>query len=109
MTGRVVLVTGAARGIGAATVRRLVGGGDKVVAVDSCAGEDSGLPYPLATREDLDALASAHGDAVITHVADVRDRGALQCAVDLGLHHWGRIDAAVSAVVVMIRRPPRRD
>ena len=101
MTERVVLVTGAARGIGAATVRRLVERGDKVVAVDSCAGEGSELPYPLATREELDALVTSYGDAVITHVADVRDRKALQGAVDVALDRWQRIDAAVAAAAII--------
>ena len=101
MTERVVLVTGAARGIGAATVRRLVERGDKVVAVDSCAGEGSELPYPLATREELDALVTSYGDAVVTHVADVRDRNALQGAVDVALDRWQRIDAAVAAAAII--------
>lgn len=101
MSGRVVLVTGAARGIGAATVRRLVAGGDRVVAVDSCQGEGSGVPYPLATREELDELVATCGDAVVAQVADVRDRGGLQAAVDLALDRWGRLDAAVAAAAVI--------
>lgn len=101
MTQRVVLVTGAARGIGAATVRRLVENGDNVVAVDSCAGEGAQLPYPLATREELDALVTSYGDAVVTHVADVRDRNALQSAVDVALDRWERIDAAVAGAAII--------
>ena len=101
MTGRVVLVTGAARGIGAATVRRLADRGDRVVAVDSCAGDVDGLPYPLATREQLDAVVAPYGDEVLAHVADVRDRPALQAAVDAALDRWGRLDAAVAAAAVI--------
>jgi SDR family mycofactocin-dependent oxidoreductase len=101
VSGRVVLVTGAARGIGAATVRRLVAGGDRVVAVDSCQGEGSGVPYSLATREELDELVATCGDAVVAQVADVRDRGGLQAAVDLALDRWGRLDAAVAAAAVI--------
>lgn len=101
MSGRVVLVTGAARGIGAATVRRLVEAGDRVVAVDSCQGNEGEVAYQLATREDLDDLVTACGDQVVAHVADVRDRAGLQAGVDLALDRWGRLDAAVAAAAVI--------
>lgn len=100
---RVALVTGAARGIGAATVRALVDDGCRVIAVDACLGEDHGLPgvdYPLASRDDLDLLGS-YGDAIITHVADVRDPDGLGAAADLALERWGRLDVAVASAAVM--------
>ena len=92
---RVVLVTGAARGIGAATVDRLVADGSHVVALDSCAGGE------LATRADLEAVVSRHGDRVLPVVADVRDRNALDGAVALAVDRWGRLDAAVAAAAVL--------
>ncbi|MGZ4435596.1 MAG: SDR family NAD(P)-dependent oxidoreductase, partial [Trebonia sp.] len=49
---RVALVTGAARGIGAATVAALAAGGWRVVAVDRCA-DDTALPYALGSRGEL--------------------------------------------------------
>lgn len=101
MNGRVVLVTGAARGIGAATVRRLVEGGDRVVAVDSCQGDGAEVPYVLATQEELDQLVAACGDAAVAHIADVRDRASLERAVEVALDRWGRLDAAVAAAAVI--------
>ncbi|TYL44891.1 SDR family oxidoreductase [Nocardioides sp. BGMRC 2183] len=98
---RVVLVTGAARGIGAATVRRLVARGDRVVAVDSCAGDTAEVPYPLASRDDLDAVVAHAPQAIVGHVADVRDRQSLAVAVDLAVERWGRLDAAVAAAAVV--------
>ncbi|GAA3663023.1 SDR family oxidoreductase [Nocardioides ginsengisoli] len=79
---RVVLVTGAARGIGAATVRALVARGDRVVAVDEL----------VVPSEDAQ---------VVGQLADVRDRDALAAAVDLAVERWGRLDAAVSAAAVI--------
>ena len=52
------VVTGAARGIGAATVDALVAAGWQVVAVDRCA-DDPALDYALATKADLEAVAGA--------------------------------------------------
>lgn len=105
---RVALVTGAARGIGAATVRALVDAGCHVVAVDACLGEDHGLPgvdHPLASHDDLDLLGS-YGDAIITHVADVRDPAGLSAAAELAVERWGRLDVAVAGAAVMVGGRP---
>src|ERR1700749_4608373 len=54
---RVAIVTGAARGIGAATTLRLAASGWTVVAVDR-AGDDPRLPYALGTAQELDETAA---------------------------------------------------
>ncbi|MBF5001858.1 SDR family oxidoreductase [Nocardia sp. BSTN01] len=96
----VAIVTGAARGIGAATVHRLAAAGRRVVAVDICR-DDPALGYPLGTRDQLAAVAAAHPGAVLDVEADVRDIESLGRAVDLAIDRFGRLDAAVAAAAVM--------
>lgn len=105
MTSRVALVTGAARGIGAATVAALVADGWQVVATDVCT-DDPRLDYPLGTRAELDAVAAAAPDHTRAVVADVRDPDALAAAVAVALGDFGRLDAAVGCAGVLAGGPP---
>jgi len=102
---RVALVTGAARGIGAATVRVLCARGYRVVALDSCASDGARptcrVDYPLATRENLELVGLENPGAVLTHVADVRDPDAMAAAARLALDTFGRLDAVVAAAAVI--------
>jgi SDR family mycofactocin-dependent oxidoreductase len=97
VTARVAVVTGAARGIGAATVRGLVAAGWSVVAVDRAA-DDPRLPYRLGTRAELDALA---GDRVLTLAADASDPDAMAGAVGLAEAEFGGLDAAFAVAGVI--------
>jgi SDR family mycofactocin-dependent oxidoreductase len=101
----VAVVTGAARGMGAATVDRLVGAGWRVVAVDLCA-DDPALDYPLSTPADLDALAARHGDAVHAMVGDVRSQADMTAAVSAAVGQFGGLDAAVAVAGVVTGGPP---
>jgi SDR family mycofactocin-dependent oxidoreductase len=96
----VAVVTGAARGIGAATVDRLVGGGWRVVAVDVCA-DDPSLDYALSTKADLDALGQRHGESVHTVVGDVRSQFDMRAAVNAAVQQFGGLDAAVAVAGVV--------
>ncbi len=116
----VALVTGAARGIGAATVAALAASGWRVVAVDRC-GDDTALPYALGSRGELDRVVAdacavarnvgarnvgaddvgADDAAVIAAEADTRDPDALASAVKLAEDRWGGLDAAVAAAGVI--------
>ena len=97
----VALVTGAARGIGASVVRRLLARGFVVHALDSCAGASAGTTYPLATRADLDALVALDPEHVVPVVADVRDLAALAHAADAAVATYGSLDVVVAGAAVM--------
>jgi len=102
---RVAIVTGAARGIGAATVDALVNDGYRVVAVDRCRDIHE-VPYALATPADLDAVVARHGDSVLGLVGDVRSATDMQLAVETATRHFGRLDAVVAGAGVVAGGAP---
>ncbi len=98
----VAIVTGAARGIGAAVSARLAARGYTVALVDlpleapGRLGEVPG-PYRPATGRDLDEAAAACHGRGHAHAADVRDPAALASVVDTVIAHHGSIDVVVAA------------
>ena len=79
LTGRVAIVTGAASGIGAATVRRFVDEGARVAGVD-------------IDGERMHALARELGDACLPVVGDHASNEDDARAVAAVLERWGRLD-----------------
>jgi NAD(P)-dependent dehydrogenase (short-subunit alcohol dehydrogenase family) len=81
--GRTVLITGAARGIGAATARRLHRAGARVVL--------AGLEPEL-----LEQLAGELGDRALAVEADVTEVDDLERAAEAALERFGGIDVAIA-------------
>jgi NAD(P)-dependent dehydrogenase (short-subunit alcohol dehydrogenase family) len=81
--GAVALVTGGARGVGAACAAELAARGADVALLD-VPGELATPSYPLAGDAELEASAAAvgaHGRRCLPLRADVRDHGAVRDAV----------------------------
>ncbi|HEV3213652.1 MAG TPA: mycofactocin-coupled SDR family oxidoreductase [Acidimicrobiales bacterium] len=101
----VAIVTGAARGIGAATVDALVAAGWHVLAVDRCRDVD-GVPYAMATPAELDAMVARHPGRVLGLVGDARSAPDMGLAVETAVAQFGGVDAAVAAAGVIAGGQP---
>ena len=98
LTGRVALVSGAARGQGRSHCVRLAEEGGDVVGFDVCASV-AGTPYPPSTPDDLAEtarLVEQAGGRALLRQADVRDSAAVRAVVDAGLAEFGRLDVVVA-------------
>lgn len=80
---KVVLITGAGRGIGEATARALAAKGARLVLTD-------------VDEAPLNALVADLGDAAVGAIADVRDLSQMQSAVDAGVERFGGIDIVLA-------------
>jgi SDR family mycofactocin-dependent oxidoreductase len=88
LLGKVVMITGAARGTGRAHCERFADEGADVIALDVAAFAD-----------DLDrtaALVRKRGRRCVVGLADVRDVDALTSAVNAGVAELGRLDVIVA-------------
>ena len=92
LEGRAVLVTGAARGMGAATTRRLVDEGARVLCTD-------------VLDEDGKRLADELGDAVVWRHLDVTDEDGWAETVAVAERELGRLDGLVNNAGVLAMSP----
>jgi NAD(P)-dependent dehydrogenase (short-subunit alcohol dehydrogenase family) len=91
LAGRVVVVSGAARGQGRAIAERLVAAGARVVAGDLLA--------------EVAALEAAHPDLVHAGSLDVTEADSWRALVDAGVERFGRLDGLVNNAGVLYREP----
>jgi NAD(P)-dependent dehydrogenase (short-subunit alcohol dehydrogenase family) len=84
VTGKVVLITGGANGVGAEVARRLHAKGAKLVLTD------------LDETKLGEVAAGLGNEGVLTVAADVRDLSAMEGAVAEGVERFGGIDVVVA-------------
>jgi SDR family mycofactocin-dependent oxidoreductase len=103
LTGKVALITGAARGQGRAHAAGLAAHGADIIAVDICREIDT-VPYALGSRDDLHEtarLVAEAGQRAVTVEADVRDGAAMKRAVTEGVTQLGRLDIVIANAGIM--------
>jgi 3-oxoacyl-[acyl-carrier protein] reductase len=93
LRGRVVLVTGGSRGIGAASVRALHRAGARVF-------------FTYRERQaEAEALRGGLGEDALAYRLDVADGEALPAAVDACIAHFGALDVLVNNAAIFAENP----
>jgi NADP-dependent 3-hydroxy acid dehydrogenase YdfG len=88
LNGRVVAITGAARGIGLATAKHLVDAGAKVVLGD-------------VDERAVQSAAAQLGNATIARAVDVRDEDAFREFLEAAVSQFGALDVLVNNAGIM--------
>ena len=108
LTGKVALVTGAARGQGRSHAVALAREGADVIALDLCGPIPSITGYPPSSEADLAEtvrLVEGLDRRIIARVVDVRERTNMAVAVGDAVGELGRLDVVVAnAGVVSIAK-----
>jgi NAD(P)-dependent dehydrogenase (short-subunit alcohol dehydrogenase family) len=108
LTGRVAVVTGAARGIGRAAAVALAGRGAAVAGIDIAGPVSPILDFAPATSDDLASTGEAveaAGGRWLPAVADQRDIGAVRAAAALIERELGGVDIVFANAGIQAFKP----
>lgn len=95
LNNKVILVTGASRGIGAAIAKRVAGEGAKVIVNYAGNKEEAGQTVQL--------IKDAGGDAIALK-ADVSKASEVTALFDAAISHYGKIDVLINNAGIMITK-----
>ena len=101
LTGKIALVTGAARGIGQGIALCLAEEGADVLVNDLPAASFAGQPDANDTVQQIERL----GRRALAHAADVSDRAQVAAMFAAAAEQFGRIDIVVANAAMSIREP----
>lgn len=108
LTGRVAVVTGAARGIGRAAAIALSRAGADVAGIDIAARVSPILDFEPATVEDLSEtgrLVETAGGRWMAHVADQRKIDQVRAAAEAIEREWGGVDVVFANAGIQAFKP----
>jgi SDR family mycofactocin-dependent oxidoreductase len=111
LDGRVVFITGAARGQGRSHAVMCAEQGANIVGLDICEDLDV-VPYKLGTYDDLEEtarLVEKTGQEMLIEKADVRDLAAMQRVFDAGVARFGHVDTVLANAGVVLTNADERD
>ena len=100
LEGRVVIVTGAGRGIGAGVARLLAREGAKVVVNDLGVALDGAGEDQTPAQQVVEQIRQTGGEATV-NTDDVADHHAAQAIVNQAIDTYGRLDVLVNVAGIL--------
>jgi NAD(P)-dependent dehydrogenase (short-subunit alcohol dehydrogenase family) len=108
LSGRVAVITGAARGIGRSIAVDMAANGADIVGLDICAKILKEQSYAVTTKEDLDEtgrLVRERGRKFMEVVGDIRDIAFLRQTADKVQEQFGHVDIVVANAATQHFKP----
>ena len=108
LTGKVAVVTGAARGIGRCIAADFAANGADVVGIDIAGPVAANVQYVAATPAELEEtgrLVKQHGRKWLGITADIRDYNAMKAAAAQAQSTMGHVDIVVANAAIQAFKP----